>query len=126
MAEWIGCGPSAASQYRGERYQRPSNLDEWAAGMESRQPQKAELVSLDSSILMADAIIFGLRMNIGINLTDIALRFPAPKVMAMLEPLLSRFADEGLLVRSGAHMRLTHRGRLVCDAIGSAVLEVVV
>jgi oxygen-independent coproporphyrinogen-3 oxidase len=126
MSEWIGCGPSAASQYRGERYQRPSNLNEWAAGMESRLPLKAELVSLDNRILMADAIIFGLRMNIGIDLTDIALRFPAPKVMALLEPLIARFADEGLLIRSGAHARLTHKGRLVCDAIGSAVLEAVV
>ncbi|HBR67441.1 MAG TPA: coproporphyrinogen III oxidase, partial [Opitutae bacterium] len=120
MSEWIGCGPSAASQYRGERYQRPSNLNEWAAGMESRLPLKAELVSLDNRILMADAIIFGLRMNIGIDLTDIALRFPAPKVMALLEPLIARFADEGLLIRSGAHARLTHKGRLVCDAMGSA------
>ncbi len=126
MSEWIGCGPSAASQYRGERYQRPSNLNEWAAGMESRLPLKAELVSLDNRILMADAIIFGLRMNIGIDLTDIALRFPAPKVMALLEPLIARFADEGLLIRSGAHARLTHKGRLVCDAMGSAVLEAVV
>jgi len=126
MSEWIGCGPSAASQYRGERYQRPSNWNEWAAGMESRLAVKAELVSLDNRILMADAIIFGLRMNIGIDLTDIALRFPAPKVMALLEPLIARFADEGLLIRSGAHARLTHKGRLVCDAMGSAVLEAVV
>ena len=126
MGEWIGCGPSAASQYRGERYQRPSNLDEWAAGMESRQPLKAELVSLDASILTADAIIFGLRMNKGIDLADIAQRFPAPKVMAMIELLIARFANEGLLTRSGAHARLTHKGRLVCDAIGRTVLEAVV
>ncbi|MFT6059950.1 MAG: oxygen-independent coproporphyrinogen-3 oxidase [Lentimonas sp.] len=126
MTEWIGCGPSAASQYRGERYQRPSNLKEWATAMESRQPPKAEMVSLDDSILMTDAIIFGLRMNAGIDLADIALRFPAPKVMAMLEPLLARFEAEGLLILDGAHARLTHKGRLVCDAIGSAVLEAVV
>jgi oxygen-independent coproporphyrinogen-3 oxidase len=94
--------------------------------MESRQPTKTELVSLDASILMADAIIFGLRMNAGIDLAEIALRFPAPEVMAMLEPLLARFEAEGLLIRGGAHARLTHKGRLVCDAIGSAVLEAVV
>ena len=126
MAEWIGCGPSAASQYRGERYQRPSNLKEWAASMESGLSPKVELVSLDASILMADAIIFGLRMNVGIDLADIALRFPAPKVMAVLEPLLAFFEAEGLLIRDGTHAHLTHKGRLVCDAIGSAVLEAVV
>lgn len=126
MTEWLGCGPSAASQYNGERYQRPSNLDEWAAGMEAGQPPKTEVIELDASILMADAIIFGLRMNAGIDLADIAQRFPAPEVMAVLEPLMTRFEAEGLLIRDGAHARLTHQGRLVCDAIGSAVLEAVV
>jgi coproporphyrinogen III oxidase-like Fe-S oxidoreductase len=65
-------------------------------------------------------------MNAGIDLADIAQRFPAPGVMAVLEPLLARFEAEGLLVRDGAHAHLTHQGRLVCDAIGSAVLEAVV
>ncbi|MEC7287967.1 MAG: radical SAM family heme chaperone HemW, partial [Verrucomicrobiota bacterium] len=32
MHEWIGCGPSAASQYNGERYQRPASLEEWYLG----------------------------------------------------------------------------------------------
>ncbi|MFQ3226162.1 MAG: oxygen-independent coproporphyrinogen-3 oxidase [Lentimonas sp.] len=126
MTEWIGCGPSAASQYQGERYQRPSNLDEWATAMEGGVPPKAEVVALDDSILMADAVIFGLRMNAGIDLAEIAQRFPAPEVMTVLEPLMARFEEEGLLIRDGAHARLTHSGRLVCDAIGSAVLEAVV
>jgi oxygen-independent coproporphyrinogen-3 oxidase len=126
MTEWIGCGPSAASQYGGERYQRPANLDEWAAGMESGQPPKAEVVTLDASILMADALIFGLRMNAGVDLAEIAQRFPAPEVSTVIEPLFARFEAEGLLIREGAHARLTHQGRLVCDAIGSAVLEAVV
>ena len=36
MYEWLGCGPSAASQYGGQRYQRPANLDQWLAGMDSK------------------------------------------------------------------------------------------
>ena len=126
MTDWIGCGPSAASQYAGERYQRPANLDQWAAGMEASQPAKAERVALDHSILMADAIIFGLRMNAGIDLAEIGRRFPAAAVQSVIEPLLGRFAAEGLLQREGTRVRLTHQGRLVCVAIGSAVLEAVV
>jgi oxygen-independent coproporphyrinogen-3 oxidase len=126
MTEWIGCGPSAASQYAGERYQRPANLDEWATAMEAGQPAKTEQVVLDHSILMADAIIFGLRMNAGVDLDEILQRFPAPEVAALIEPLFERFVAEGLLVRTGTHACLTHKGRLVCDAIGSAVLEAVV
>ena len=42
MHEWIGCGPSSASQYNGERYQRPANLEEWCLGMESTTSPKTE------------------------------------------------------------------------------------
>ncbi len=123
MQEWIGCGPSAASQYQGERYQRPANLDAWAAAMESGQPPKTERVALDASILCADALVFGLRMNVGCDLGQIATQFQAPEVLQQLEPLLNRFVAEGLAQREGMKLWLTHEGRLVCDAIGSAILE---
>ncbi|MDP4880358.1 MAG: coproporphyrinogen III oxidase, partial [Opitutales bacterium] len=125
MQEWIGCGPSAASQYEGQRYQRPSNLDEWAKGMEAGLPPRTECVDLDASILLADALVFGLRMNAGCDLDLIAKQFPAPDVLAQLEPLLSRLAREGLAEREGSKIRLTHEGRLVCDAIGSSILETI-
>lgn len=126
MTEWVGCGPSAASQYGGERYQRPSNLDEWAAAMESGKPPKTECVKLDDSILFADSIVFGLRMNAGIDLAEVAQRFPSTDVLQQVEPLFAQFVREGLMLRDGQRVRLTHQGRLVCDAIGSAVLEAVV
>lgn len=125
MDEWIGCGPSAASQYQGERYQRPANLHEWAKAMEAATPPKAEQVALGNSMLFADSIVFGLRMNAGIDLAEIAGRFPVAGIYERLEPLLDRLEAEGLLTRAGSYARLTHRGRLVCDAIGSAVLEAV-
>jgi len=125
MQEWIGCGPSAASQYQGERYQRPANLDEWGASMESGQPAKTERVELDASILFADALVFGLRMNTGCNLDMIRDQFHAPEVLQSIETLLKRLEVEGLLLRKGANILLTHKGRLVCDAIGSSILEAV-
>ncbi|MGJ8654291.1 MAG: radical SAM family heme chaperone HemW [Opitutaceae bacterium] len=125
MQEWIGCGPSAASQFGGERYQRPSNLDAWASSMESGKPTKTEQVALDAEILFADAVVFGLRMNQGCDLDVIAQQFDAPTVRACLEPLLDRFVTEGLAERNAARIQLTHQGRLVCDAIGSSILEAV-
>jgi len=123
MAEWIGCGPSAASQFAGERYCRPASLDEWVAGMASDEPPKADQVQLDAAMLMVDAIVFGLRMNVGIDLDDILQRFQAPDLMSRFDSLLDRFSGEGLLTREGSWVRLTHQGRLVCDAIGSMILE---
>lgn len=123
MREWVGCGPSAASQHGGERYQRPANLDEWCAAMESGQPPKTELVVLDDTILFSDAIIFGLRMNQGVDIDALHARFPQAGNRPELAAKLKTFEVEGLLQADGAHCALTHRGRLMCDAIGSALLE---
>jgi len=126
MQEWIGCGPSAASQYQNERYQRPANLDEWATAMEAGAPPKTEVVQLDDSMLFADALVFGLRMNAGCDLDVIARQHPNTAVVQSLEPLLERMGTEGLLKRAVQHIELTHEGRLLCDAIGSSILEAVV
>lgn len=123
MAEWIGCGPSAASQFNGERYKYPSNLNEWIAGVKSCGSKKEELLKLDAATLMVDAIIFGLRMNIGINLEEIEARFKLPELMARLKTFFERLVEEGLLMQGESNILLTHQGRMVCDAIGTAILD---
>jgi len=123
MHEWIGCGPSAASQFEGKRYQRPANLNEWATAMQQGNPPQTESVALSQDLLSADAVVFGLRMNAGCDLTEIQARYPLSAVLQRLEPLFLRLEQEGLLLRAGQTLRLTHQGRLVCDAIGSAILE---
>lgn len=123
MREWIGCGPSAASQFAGERYQRPANLSEWCGALELGEQPKGECVDLDDDILFADAVIFGLRMNQGVDLDELSMRFPANTVHDNVEAMLQRFANEGLLVIDASACRLTHQGRLLCDRIGSELLE---
>ena len=125
MAEWIGCGPSAASQFNGERYRHPSSLKEWIVGVQSCQPKKEELLKLDAATLMVDAVIFGLRMNAGINLKEINERFNLPSLMARLESFFERLAEEDLLLQKKCNVLLTHQGRMVCDAIGTAILDCV-
>ncbi|NQY32694.1 MAG: radical SAM family heme chaperone HemW [Coraliomargarita sp.] len=124
MTEWIGCGPSAASQYGGERYQRPPNIDEWVNGMwDSGFGIREDVIGLDDSILFADSVVFGLRMNSGIDLDEIGLRFPEAGNSRAIRSLLERLKFEGLVQLDGSRAELTHAGRLVCDSIGSAVLE---
>ena len=43
--------------------------------------------------------------------------------MKQLELLFGRLGKEGLLVWRGPNIRLTKQGRLVCDAIGKAILN---
>jgi len=123
MREWIGCGPSAASQFAGERWQRPSNLDRWAGALARGESPKEERVSLDDRTLFIDALVFGLRMNAGVSLGAVAESFPQSGAEAEAGRLFERFAKEGLLERDGDRVALTRRGRLVADAIGSALLE---
>lgn len=123
MTEWIGCGPSAASQYAGQRYQRPANIDEWSTAMLKGAPPKQEVIELDDSILFADSVVFGLRMNSGIDLDEIARCFSSAGNSIVIRRLLERLAVEGLVELDGSHAKLTHAGRLVCDSIGSAVLD---
>ena len=124
MHEWIGCGPSAASQYNGERYQRPANLEEWCLGMESAVTPKTERVPLDDDLLLADAVIFGLRMNCGVDLQSLSARFVQATKRVDLEAKLKVFEQEGLLELNDTHYKLTHKGRLLCDSVGSALLDV--
>lgn len=123
MHEWIGCGPSAASQYGGERYQRPANLDAWCTAIEAGESPKMERVQLDDDLLLADAVIFGLRMNEGVHLDALAKRFNGPGNLGVLEATLADFEREGLVCVDRGHYRLSHRGRLLCDAIGAALME---
>jgi oxygen-independent coproporphyrinogen-3 oxidase len=123
MHEWLGCGPSAASQYGGERYQRPANLDVWCAAIESGQPPKTGTVLLSDDLLLTDAVIFGLRMNRGIAMDALAGRFSKAKNVSDLKRRLAQFVEEGLACSDGERYYLSHRGRLLCDAIGSAILE---
>jgi oxygen-independent coproporphyrinogen-3 oxidase len=124
MHEWIGCGPSAASQFNGARYQRPANLDEWCEAVERGTPPRMEEVSLSDALLFVDAVVFGLRMNRGVDLDDLSVRFPESSKRGEAEGVLQRYCSEGLLESSGATYRLNRRGRLLCDAIGSDLLAI--
>lgn len=123
MHEWIGCGPSAASQYLGERYQRSSSLDQWSSGLERGYFDKSGLVTLNDDLLLTDAIIFGLRMNCGIDLNILQARFPLASCCEVLELALKRLETEDLIKSIGSNFALTHRGRLICDAVGRALIE---
>jgi oxygen-independent coproporphyrinogen-3 oxidase len=123
MGEWLGLGPSAASQLGGRRFQRPANLSSWAEAVVTGEGRETEAVELDHNLLLTDAVIFGLRLNQGINLFALSQRFYGATNAPAIESLLLRFRAEGLVTKEAGTYRATHRGRLVCDAMGSALIE---
>jgi oxygen-independent coproporphyrinogen-3 oxidase len=66
-------------------------------------------------------LIFGLRMNAGVDVSHWRERCPdAP--WAAVDDLLRRLVNEQLATRAGAIVRLTDRGRLLADAVGAELM----
>jgi oxygen-independent coproporphyrinogen-3 oxidase len=122
MAEWVGLGPSAASQYDGWRGSDVADIDRWRTGIEQGQRALVDRVQLTPRVLAEDSLIFGLRMNEGVALPALKERFPnAPwdKVDALAERLIA----EGFAAAGDSRLRLTLRGRLVADAVGGQIMD---
>lgn len=121
MHEWAGLGPSAASQQEGLRGGNIADLEKWLTFVERGERVTEDRVGLTPALLAEDALIFGLRMNAGVDLS--AWRGRAPDApWPVIEDTLATLAGGELLTREGDVVRLTHRGRLIADAIGTEIM----
>ena len=121
MGDWEGLGPSAASQHNGWRGSNVADLAEWSAQVGRGERMTRDRTALTPALRAEDALVFGLRMNAGVDLRGLWARWPgAPR--ARVEALIDRLAAEGLVSRDGPCVRLEHRGRLLADSIGSEVM----
>jgi oxygen-independent coproporphyrinogen-3 oxidase len=92
---------------------------------ERASPEKfsyIEDLSAINEMLPQDAIIFGLRMNEGVDLSEFKKRWPAYDFQKY-ETLWHSLLDEGYIYRNGARIRLTVEGQLRADAIAVNCLE---
>lgn len=121
MQEWLGIGPSASSQMGGFRWTEPHSLETWLAGLAGAERGRLDESVLTPEILAEDLLIFGLRMNEGVDLEAIEARFPGA-LPTRWPDLEERLLEEGLARRSGRRLRLTDAGRLVADRIGAEIL----
>ena len=124
MQEWLGLGPAAASQYQGRRFANPPDLERWLKGVNAGQLDRVDEVALSPTLLATDALIFGLRMNRGVNLDELEKRF-SEFDFAALEAVWRDLQENGLLEKTGGVLRLTRAGRLVADRVGVKILETV-
>jgi oxygen-independent coproporphyrinogen-3 oxidase len=122
MHEWVGLGPSAASQHAGWRGGNIADLDRWLDNVARGERVTEDRLALSPEQLAEDAVIFGLRMNAGVDLATWRTRAPhAP--WEQVETFVGRLAGDGLAVREGSRVRLTDRGRLLADAVGADAME---
>ncbi len=122
MGSWIGYGPSAASQWGHVRWTNPANLDQWVRGIEAGQPVREQAKALSARDLLCDALVFGLRLNEGVDPFALAERFETPLPHGVRE-LFADLIEEEIMELAGTRFRLNGEGRLRADAVGVAVLE---
>ncbi|MDG2166867.1 MAG: radical SAM family heme chaperone HemW, partial [Opitutales bacterium] len=68
MKEWIGVGPSAASQFQNIRYSNAADMDNWLEQVDSDVQSRCEVVKLSQEDLLEDAVMFGLRRGEGMSI----------------------------------------------------------
>lgn len=117
MHEWVGLGPSAASQHGGWRGGNVADLEKWRMGVETGVRMTEDRIAVTPAALAEDALIFGLRMNDGVDVAAWKARAPDAPWTAV-EDALANLADGELVQREGAWVKLTQRGRLLADSVG--------
>lgn len=125
MAEWLGFGPSAASQCGEKRFRNPANLALWLEKITDGVPAHEEIEKLSATQLFEDAMIFGLRLAEGFDLSELSQRFGVPAGTHLAD--LGKDLREAGYLESGVPediWRPTKRGLLVADAIALKILEI--
>ena len=125
MKEWIGVGPSAASQFQDIRYSNAADIDAWLGQVEANPEDRCEVVPLSQETLLEDAIIFGLRMGEGIFISGLSDRF-GNESLDGLTSFFKSLENEGLVsIESMDQIRLTLQGKLLADRIAVELLDLV-
>ncbi|MGI9173749.1 MAG: radical SAM family heme chaperone HemW [Rhodothermales bacterium] len=128
-ANYLGFGPSAHSFWRhgltgasAFRWSNVRNLKRYEALLAGRQAPLAARDRLDLDDLANEHILLTLRTSDGLNLTHLDRQYGADLLFEK-EDELAWLEGEGYIepVRSG-HIRLTDRGRLVCDTVTERLL----
>ncbi len=122
MHEWIGIGPSAAGQHDGRRGANPADLEKWGEQVRRGERMTEDAVALTGALVAEDALVFGLRLNEGVDLAALRARFAGVVGWESVDEVLARLAEAGKLEREGARVRLTREGRLVADAAGAELM----
>jgi oxygen-independent coproporphyrinogen-3 oxidase len=126
MAEWIGIGPSASSQYGRERYTQYPSLERWIQALQDGKPSANFEKKLNDRTLFEDSCIFGLRTSKGIDLEKLHQRYPLVKDICIshLKIFFQQLIDLEYMSRTSPfRYGLTLEGMLRCDAIGAEILQ---
>jgi oxygen-independent coproporphyrinogen-3 oxidase len=114
--EWLGFGCGAHSTRHGVRWKNLASTEEYISAATAGGRLTADRRPLSAEEQLEDALFTGLRLNAGIDLRAVKLRYGAD-VWALYRGELQVFVEEGVLVYDGRSLRLTRAGMLLAHEI---------
>jgi oxygen-independent coproporphyrinogen-3 oxidase len=115
--DYVGIGPGAHGRRGGEATVRHKKPENWLAAVAANGHGIAESRKLDTREQAAEAMLMGLRLREGINVTDMAARFGLAK-HALLDPAKAAFyLGQGLVWQNADRVGVTEAGMPLLDAL---------
>lgn len=90
--------------------------------IDQERPWWEECAPITREQWIREQLVFGLRQLDGVDLRRLDERW-GEGVEPLFEPHLSRFLEQGLLMREDQHLRLTRRGLVISDSLWPPLLE---
>lgn len=120
--EYLGFGPTAASDFAGRRFTIVRDLKGYMSGIAKKEQVLSECEDVPQRERAGEYVMLGLRTSRGISAQEYEKRYLLP--FSPLERQLARFAQEGFAQQgSEGRWSLTERGWLVSNQIILALIE---
>ncbi len=118
---YIGLGVGAHSHKDGRRFWNKDRLTEYLKDVQQNRPPVANQEVLTPEQRLVEAILFGLRMNEGVDLAFLRERFGCGLDRSR-EEKLQGFVKDGFLLFHDNRLRTTLKGRMVLDEISARLI----
>ena len=118
---YIGLGMGAHSHLSGKRFWNAARLSLYLARMREGQSPVEGSEELTRDERFKERLLFGLRMNKGVNLTSLE----SDLGCSLAEEKQTQIADyikEGFLTQKGEYLKTTLKGRLLLDELSSRLI----
>ncbi len=119
--DYLGFGAGATSTFHQSRWSNVSSPREYIRRMKNGQTVVFESEIIDSSTAITEAIMLGLRMRAGIDLTRFKEQFQFD-LAAGIAGQIEMLEKGGLLTCRNDHLALTDRGVMVSNYVISSIL----
>jgi len=113
--EYIGFGPTAASDFAGKRYTIIRDLQGYIDAIAKKGPVLSECESIPQRERAGEYVMLRLRTSFGINAEEYERQYLMP--FEPLEQMLERFAEKGYAKYENKCWKLTENGFLVSNRI---------